>query len=151
MLPTKSKDPGSFTLPVTIRSLAIGKALLDLGASINLMPLSMLQRIGDLEVKPTRMTLQLANRSVKYPHGIVEDVLVKVDHFLFFADFVVMDIEEDIDVSLILGQPFMKTARVLIDVDYGKLKVRVMMKKSTLMFLMPCTIPRTRAVVSGSM
>nr|KYP32910.1 hypothetical protein KK1_046295 [Cajanus cajan] len=115
------------------------------------MPLSMLQRIGDLEVKPTRMTLQLANRSVKYPHGIVEDVLVKVDHFLFFADFVVMDIEEDIDVSLILGQPFMKTARVLIDVDYGKLKVRVMMKKSTLMFLMPCTIPRTRAVVSGSM
>ncbi|XP_020203724.1 uncharacterized protein LOC109789229 [Cajanus cajan] len=57
MLPTKSKDPGSFTLPVTIGSLAIGKALLDLGASINLMPLSMLQRIGDLEVKPTRMTL----------------------------------------------------------------------------------------------
>ncbi|XP_020231419.1 uncharacterized protein LOC109811976 [Cajanus cajan] len=97
MLPTKSKDPGSFTLPVTIGSLAIGKALLDLGASINLMPLSMLQRIGDLEVKPTRMTLQLADRSVKYPHGIVEDVLVKVDRFLFPADFVVMDIEEDID------------------------------------------------------
>nr|KYP32882.1 Retrovirus-related Pol polyprotein from transposon 17.6 [Cajanus cajan] len=125
MLPTKSKDPSSFTLPVTIGSLAIGKALLDLGASINLMPLSMLQRIGDLEVKPTRMTLQLADRSVKYPHGIVEDVLVKVDRFLFPADFVVMDIEEDIDVPLILGQPFMKTARVLIDVDDGKLKVRV--------------------------
>nr|KYP56912.1 hypothetical protein KK1_003163 [Cajanus cajan] len=125
MLPTKSKDPGSFTLPVTIGSLAIGKALLDLGASINLMPLSMLQRIGDFEVKPTRMTLQLADRSVKYPHGIMEDVLVKVDHFLFPTDFVVMDIEEDIDVPLILGQPFMKTAQVLIDVDDGKLKVRV--------------------------
>nr|KYP33142.1 hypothetical protein KK1_046021 [Cajanus cajan] len=125
MFPTKSKDPGSFTLPVTIGSLAIGKALLDLGASINLMPLSMLQRIGDLEVKPTRMTLQLADRSVKYPHGIVENVLVKVDRFLFPADFVVMDIEEDVDVPLILGRPFMKTARVLIDVDDGKLKVRV--------------------------
>ncbi|XP_020233010.1 uncharacterized protein LOC109813258 [Cajanus cajan] len=125
MFPTKSKDPGSFTLPVTIRSLAIGKALLDLGASINLTPLSMLQRVGDLEVKPTLMTLQLADRSVKYPHGIVEDVLVKVDSFLFPADFVVMDIEEDIDVPLILGRPFMKTARVLIDVDDGKLKVRV--------------------------
>ncbi|XP_020206210.1 uncharacterized protein LOC109791332 [Cajanus cajan] len=71
------------------------------------------------------MTLQLANRSVKYPHGIVEDVLVKVDRFLFLADFVVMDIEEDIDVPLILDRPFMKTARVLIDVDDGKLKVRV--------------------------
>nr|KYP77135.1 Retrovirus-related Pol polyprotein from transposon 17.6 [Cajanus cajan] len=125
MLPTKSKAPVSFTLPVTIGSLAIGKALLDLGASINLMPLSMLQRIGDLEVKPTRMTLQLANRSVKYPHGIVEDVLVKVDRLLPPADFVVMDIEEDIDVPLILSRPFMKTARVLIDVDDGKLKVRV--------------------------
>nr|KYP71171.1 Auxin response factor 4 [Cajanus cajan] len=125
MLPTKSKDPGSFTLPVTIRSLAIGKALLDLGASINLMPLSMLQRIGDLEVKPTRMILQLADRSVKYAHGIVKDVLVKVDRFLFPSNFVVMDIEEGIDVPLILGRPFMKTARVLIDVDDGKLKVTV--------------------------
>ncbi|XP_020203266.1 uncharacterized protein LOC109788842 [Cajanus cajan] len=125
MLPTKSKDPGSFTLPVTIGSLAIGNSLLDLGASINLMPLSMLQRIGDLEVKPTRMTLQLADRSVKYPHGIVEDVLVNVDLFLFPANFAVMDIEENIDVPLILGRPFMKTTRVLIDVDDGKLKVRV--------------------------
>nr|KYP49927.1 hypothetical protein KK1_028318 [Cajanus cajan] len=125
MLPTKSKDPGSFTIPFTIGSLAIGKDLLDLGANINLMPLSMLQRIGDLEVKPTRMTLQLADRFVMYPHGIVEHVLVKVDRFLFPADFVVMDIEEDIDVPLILGRPFIKTARVLIDVDDGKLKVRV--------------------------
>nr|KYP75993.1 hypothetical protein KK1_020211 [Cajanus cajan] len=125
MLPAKSKDPGSFTLPVTIGSLAIRKTLLDLGAIINLMPLSMLQRIGDLEVKPTRMTLQLADRSVKYPHGIVEDVMVQVDRFLFPVDFVVMDIEEEIDVPLILGRPFMKTARVLIDVDDGKLNFDV--------------------------
>jgi len=71
-LPQKSKDPGSFTLPVTIGNIIIGKTLLDLGASINLMPLSMLKIIGDVEVKPTRMTLQLADRSIKYPHGRVK-------------------------------------------------------------------------------
>ncbi|XP_019462960.1 PREDICTED: uncharacterized protein LOC109361886 [Lupinus angustifolius] len=124
-LPEKTKDPGSFTIPVTIGELSVGKALLDLGASINLMPLSMLRRIGDLEIKPTRMTLQLADRSVKYPYGVAEDVLVKVDGLVFPVDFVIMDIEEDKEVPLILGRPFMKTARVIIDVDDGKLKVRV--------------------------
>ncbi|XP_019457543.1 PREDICTED: uncharacterized protein LOC109357944 [Lupinus angustifolius] len=124
-LPKKTKDLGSFTIPVTIGELSVGKALLDLGASINLMPLSMLKRIGNLEIKPTRMTLQLADRSVKYPYGVVEDVLVKVDRLVFPVDFVIMDIEEDKEVPLILGRPFMKTARVIIDVDDGKLKVRV--------------------------
>ncbi|XP_019455130.1 PREDICTED: uncharacterized protein LOC109356257 [Lupinus angustifolius] len=124
-LPEKTKDPGSFTIPVTIGELYVGKALLDLGASINLMPLSMLKRIGDLEIKPTRMTLQLADQSVKYPYGVAEDVLVKVDGLVFPVDFVIMDIEEDKEVPLILGRPFMKTARVIIDVDDGKLKVRV--------------------------
>nr|KYP47399.1 hypothetical protein KK1_031013 [Cajanus cajan] len=89
------------------------------------MPLSMLQRIGEVEVRPIRMTLQLANRSIKYPHGVVEDLLVKVDKFWFPVDFVVMDMEEDSEVPLILGRPFMKTAKVIIDVDDGKLKVRV--------------------------
>nr|KYP51187.1 hypothetical protein KK1_026996 [Cajanus cajan] len=116
---------GSFTLPVSIGNLSIGMALLDLGASINLMPLSMLKKIGDVEVRPTRMTLQLADRSVKFPHGIVEDTIVKVDKFMFLVDFVVMDMEEDIEVPLILGRPFMKIARVIIDMDDGKLKVRV--------------------------
>nr|KYP65343.1 hypothetical protein KK1_011576 [Cajanus cajan] len=124
-LPQKSRDPGSFTLPVTIGNVSVGKALLDLGASISLMPLSMLQRIGEVEVRPTRMTLQLADRSIKYPHGVVEDLLVKVDKFWFPVDFVVMDMEEDSEVPLILGRPFMKTAKVIIDVDDGKLKVRV--------------------------
>ncbi|XP_027903598.1 uncharacterized protein LOC114163487 [Vigna unguiculata] len=124
-LPQKSKDLGSFTIPVTIRTLPVGKTMFDLGASINLMPLSMLRRIGDLEVRPTRMALQLVDRSMKYPYGVAEDVLVKVDKFMFPVDFVVMDIEEDTEVPLILGRPFMKTAKVIIDVDDGKLKVRV--------------------------
>ncbi|XP_019425057.1 PREDICTED: uncharacterized protein LOC109333933 [Lupinus angustifolius] len=124
-LPEKTKDPGSFTILVTIGELSVRKALLDLGANINLMPLSKLKRIGELEIKPSRMTLQLADRSVKYPYGFVEDVLVKVDELVFLVDFVIMDMEEDTKVPLILGRPFMKTARVIIDVDDGKLKVRV--------------------------
>nr|KYP38160.1 hypothetical protein KK1_040614 [Cajanus cajan] len=124
-LPQKSRDPGSFTLPVSIGNLSVGKALLDLGASINLMPSSMLKKIGEVEVRPTRMTLQLADRSIKLPHGIVEYMIVKVDKFMFPVDFVVMDMEEDLEVPLILGRPFMKTARVIIDMDDGKLKVRV--------------------------
>ena len=124
-LPMKAKDPGSFTIPVTIGSLPVGKALLDLGASINLMPLSMVKRIRTLEVKPTRMILQLANRSVISPYGVAEDVLVKVDKFVFPVDFVIVDMEEDQEVPLILGRSFMKTAKALIDVDEGKLIVRI--------------------------
>ncbi|XP_027903610.1 uncharacterized protein LOC114163502 [Vigna unguiculata] len=101
----KEVDPASFTLLVTIGSLIVGKALLDLGASINLIPLSMLKKIGELEIKPTRVTLQLADRSIKYLHGVVEDVLVKVDKFLFLVDFVIMEMEEDIEVPLVLGRP----------------------------------------------
>jgi len=100
-LPQKSRDPRSFTLPVTIGNLTVENELLDLGASINLMPLSMLKKIGDVEVKPTRMTLQLADISIKYPHGIVEDLLVKVDKFLFPIDFVVMNMEEDAEVPFV--------------------------------------------------
>jgi len=122
-LPPKFKDPGSFAIPCTIKKLPIGKALIDLGESINLMPLSMMRRIGDLKVKPTRMKLQLADRSIKCSYGVIEDVLVKVDKFTFPVDFVILDMEEDTEVPLILGCPFMKTARVIIDVDDGHLKV----------------------------
>ena len=124
-IPQKSCDPISFTLPISVGNLYVGKALLDLGASINLISLSMLKKIGEIDVRPTRMTLQLTDRFIKHPYGVVEDLLVKVDKFLFPVDFVVMDIEEDVDVPLILGRPFMKTTKVIIDVDKGKLKVCV--------------------------
>jgi len=71
------------------------------------------------------MTLQLADRSIKHPHGVVEDVLVKVDKIISLVDFFVIDIEENIDVPLILGRPFIKIAKVIIGVDNEKLKVRV--------------------------
>jgi hypothetical protein len=124
-LPTKEKDPGRVTLPVSIGKVNVGKALIDLGSSINLIPLSVIERIGGLEIRGTRMTLQLADKSITRPSGIAEDVLVKVDKFMFPIDFVVMDIEEDDDVPLILGRSFMKTARMMIDIDDGVMKVRV--------------------------
>ncbi|KAL5575067.1 hypothetical protein UlMin_016766 [Ulmus minor] len=99
--------------------------LCDLGASINLMPLSVFRKLGLGEVKPTLISLQLADRSVKYPRGVIEDVLIKVDKFIFPADFVVLDMEEDREIPLILGRPFLATGRTLIDVQQGKLILRV--------------------------
>ncbi|XP_014511685.1 uncharacterized protein LOC106770385 [Vigna radiata var. radiata] len=125
MLPPKLQDPGSFSIPCTIGELEVGKALIDLGASINLMPLYMFKRIKGLEFKPTRVTLQLVDRSPKYPYGVAEDVIVKVDKFLFLVDFVIMEMEENEYAPLILGRTFMKTVRIVIDVENGKLKVRV--------------------------
>ncbi|XP_022889504.1 uncharacterized protein LOC111405046 [Olea europaea var. sylvestris] len=124
-LPQKRKDPGSFTIPCTIGSSSFEKALCDLGASINLMPLSVFKKLGLGEVKPTTVTLQLADRSLTYPRGIIEDVLVKVDKFIFPTDFVVLDMEEDQEIPLILGRPFLATGRALIDVQGGQLTLRV--------------------------
>jgi len=86
---------------MNIGALFVHKTLLDLGANINLIPLAMLKKIGDLEIKPTKMTLLLADRVTKYSYGVSEDVLVKVDKFTFLMNFVVMDIEEDEEVPLI--------------------------------------------------
>ncbi|KAI3709612.1 hypothetical protein L2E82_39378 [Cichorium intybus] len=124
-LPPKLKDPGSFTIPINIGDSEFGKALCDLGASINLMPLSIFRKLGPMEPRPTRVTLQLADRSIKYPYGIIEDVLVKVEKFYFPVDFVVLDIVEDAEVPLILGSPFLATGGALIDVRGGKLTLRV--------------------------
>jgi len=106
-LPKKEQDPGRVTLPVATGTNNVGKAPVDLGSSINLMPLSVAKRVGELCIKRTRMTLQLADKSLAKPLGMAEDVLVKVDKFVFPADFVVMDIEEDEDVPLLLGRNFM--------------------------------------------
>jgi hypothetical protein len=91
-LPKKEKDPGRVTLSVANGNINVGKALIDLGSSINLIPYSVVKRVGGLDMKLTRMTLQLADKSVTRPMGIAEDVLVKVDKFVFPVDFVVMNI-----------------------------------------------------------
>ncbi|KHN35650.1 hypothetical protein glysoja_031002, partial [Glycine soja] len=130
-LPKKFKDPGSVTIPCTIGKETVNKALIDLGASINLMPLLMCKRIGNLKIDPTKMTLQLADRSITRPYGVVEDVLVKVRHFTFPVDFVIMDIEEDTDIPLILGRPFMLTANYVVDIGNGNLELSIDNQKIT--------------------
>src|SRR5262249_17998184 len=77
------------------------------------------------EPKPTRMSIQLADKSIRYPRGIIEDVLVKVDKLIFPVDFVIMEIEEDYEVPIILGRPFLATAKALIDVAEGRLTLRI--------------------------
>ncbi|KAI3472480.1 hypothetical protein Pfo_031183 [Paulownia fortunei] len=124
-LPPKLKDPGSFMIPCSIGNSFFDKALCDLGASINLMSLSVYRKLGLGEAKPTTVSLQLADKSVKYPRGIIEDVLVKVDKFIFPAYFIVLDMEEDQDILIILGLPFLVTGRALIDVQKGELILRV--------------------------
>ena len=123
-LPSKLKDPGAFTLPCSIGPVEVGKALCDLGSSINLMPLSMMKKLGCGEPKPTRMTLTLADRSISYPFGVLEDVLVKVNELVFPADFVILDMAEDEEMPLILRRPFLATGRALIDVEMGELMLR---------------------------
>ncbi|XP_058766160.1 uncharacterized protein LOC131639706 [Vicia villosa] len=123
--PRKEADPGRVILPITIGGNYISNGLVDLGSSINLIPLSVVKRLGNIEMKHTRITLQLADKSIISPYGVVQDMLVKVDKFLFPVDFVVVDMEEDLDVPLILGRPFMKTTRMMIDIDDGIMKVRV--------------------------
>ncbi|CAJ2663772.1 unnamed protein product [Trifolium pratense] len=110
-LPQKKKDPGSFTIPCSIGDLTIEKALCDLGASRNLMPLSMMKKIPGAIAQPTKMSLSLADRSIVRSEGILHDVLVKVAGFVFPADFVVLDMEETRDwESLLLGRPFLATS-----------------------------------------
>ncbi|XP_073138697.1 uncharacterized protein [Henckelia pumila] len=94
-------------------------------ANINLMPLSVFRSSGLGEVKPTTIALQLADRSIKYPRGIIEDVLVKIEKFIFPADFVVLDMEEDDNIPLIFGRPFLATADAKIDVKKGELSIGV--------------------------
>ncbi|KAL5563618.1 hypothetical protein UlMin_033365 [Ulmus minor] len=124
-LPPKLKDPGSFTIPYSIGNQYFGKALCDLGASINLMPMSIFRKLGIGEARPTTVSLQLADRSIAHSEGKIEDVLVKVDKFIFPVDFIVLDYEADLEVPIILGRPFLATDRTLIDVQNGELTMRV--------------------------
>ncbi|XP_034197737.1 uncharacterized protein LOC117613216 [Prunus dulcis] len=128
-LPPKLQDLGSFTISCTIGKRKFDKALLDLGASVNLMPYSVYEQLGLGELKCVLISLQFADRSVKYPRGIVEDVLIHVDQLILPADFVVLDMKE-VKISgrklpLILGRPFMATVGMKIDVKSGLLTMNV--------------------------
>ncbi|MCI01180.1 hypothetical protein A2U01_0022205, partial [Trifolium medium] len=124
-IPQKLKDPGSVTIPCTIGDRTFKKALIDLGASVSLMPLSIYKKLGIGKISNTMMTLEFADHSIKHPYGIVEDVLMKVDKLIFPVDFVVLEMPEDDDIPLILGRPFLRTGRCLIDLEDGTLTLKV--------------------------
>ncbi|XP_042035040.1 uncharacterized protein LOC121781361 [Salvia splendens] len=123
-MPAKMKDPGSFNISCVIGNDRQTKALCDLGASINLMPLSFFRKLKFGVLKPTTFTLHMADKSVKFPNGLLENVLVRVNDFIFPADFVVLDMKEDPNVPLILGRPFLATRKALIDVTKGEFSLR---------------------------
>ncbi|XP_070047007.1 uncharacterized protein [Nicotiana tomentosiformis] len=117
----KFKDPGAFTITCTIGSAEFAKALYDLGASINLMPYSVFKTLGIGQPRPTSMRLQMADRTIKRPSGVIEDVLVRVDKFILPTNFVILDCEVDYEVPIILGRPFLATWKDLVDVEAGEL------------------------------
>nr|GEX84286.1 reverse transcriptase domain-containing protein [Tanacetum cinerariifolium] len=124
-LPEKLGDPGKFLIPCDFPGMAECLALADLGASINLMPLSVWKKLSLPDLTPTCMTLELADRSISRPVGVAEDVYVKVSSFHFSANFVVVDFDADPRVPLILGRSFLKTGRASIDVFECELTLRV--------------------------
>ncbi|GJX60891.1 hypothetical protein Tco_0292281 [Tanacetum coccineum] len=119
------KDPGNFTLPCFINDVCFDNALVDLGASVSVMPLLSYLNLGLGELAHTRLIVKLADRTVKYPKGIAENVLVEIGKFTFPVDFIILDMPEDIKVPLILKRPFLSTACAKIDVYKRKITLRV--------------------------
>ena len=123
----KYKDPGYPTISVNIGGTCVEKALLDLGVSVNLLPYSVYKQLGLGELKPTSITLSLADRSIKIPKGTVEDVLIQVDKFYFPVDFVVLDTEliavGTNYVPIIHGRPFLATSNAIINCQNGVMQL----------------------------
>ncbi|GJW70901.1 reverse transcriptase domain-containing protein [Tanacetum coccineum] len=124
-LPEKLGDPGKFLIPCNFPRIDVCHALADLGASINLMPLSFWKKLSLPELTPTQMTLELADRSITHPKGLAEDVFFKLGKFHFPTNFVVVDFKADPRVPLILGRSFLRTGRALIDVYGEEITLRV--------------------------
>ncbi|XP_015968514.1 uncharacterized protein LOC107492058 [Arachis duranensis] len=118
-------DPKSFLISYTIGNITSEKALCDLGSRINFMPLYVMKKLGSQEAQPTRIALEMADKSRKQAYGLVENVLVKVGELFLLADFVILDIGGDTDDFIIIGRPFLATRRTLIDVKRGELVLRL--------------------------
>ena len=125
------EDSGVFTIPCIVRSLHFAKALYEMGASINLMPLSIYKKLGLVDRNPTAMWLLMADRTVKRPIGILHDVLVKVELFIFSTDFVFLDYEVDFEVPIILGRSFLATGRALVYMEKRQMKFRLNNEEAT--------------------
>ncbi|GJS84131.1 reverse transcriptase domain-containing protein [Tanacetum coccineum] len=124
-VPPKIGDPGSFLIPCNFNKTFSCNALSDLGASINLMPYSLYAKLSLETLKPTKMSVRLADRSFQYQVGIAKNMLIEVGKFTFPADFVILEMEEDSKVPLILGRPFLHTADAVIQVKQKQLNLGV--------------------------
>ena len=125
-LPSKCKDPGTFTIPCTIGNTQFERSMLDLGASTNVMPYSKYASLNLSPLEETSVIIQLADLSNVYPGGVVEDVFTQVNEIVFLADFYVLEIEGEASPNqtpILLGRPFLKTARAIINVHDGVLTI----------------------------
>ncbi|XP_021737696.1 uncharacterized protein LOC110704207 [Chenopodium quinoa] len=123
---TKLKDPGNFSIPCAIYKMKIDNGLCDLGASVSLMPYLVYQRLEIGELFPTNITLQLVDRSIKFPKGKLEDVPLRVGKFVILVDFVVLEMDEDSSVfSIFLGRLFLATSGYMIDVKSAKISIKL--------------------------
>lgn len=123
-LPTKLEDPGSFIIPCELSESKFNKVFCDLGASINLMPLSNCRKLNLRDLKEPSVSLPFADSATKMPQGIIEDVLIKIGELVFPCD-VILDMEVNWKILLILGRSFLTTTGTLIDVKQGKLTLRL--------------------------
>ncbi|KAK4733866.1 hypothetical protein R3W88_008127 [Solanum pinnatisectum] len=121
----KKDDPGAFTIPCTIGMHTFTKALCDLGASINLIPLKVFNKLGLEDPKLTNMRLLMKGRTIKRLVRVVYYILVKIDKFLFPTNFVVLDCKICVEIPIILGRPFLASGKALVDIEKGELKFRV--------------------------
>ncbi|CAM8977905.1 unnamed protein product [Rhodiola kirilowii] len=124
-IPLKVKDPGRFTIPCSIGAMNFEDPLADLGASVSVMPLATYYKLGLEGMKATKMTLQLADGTKRQPKGVIENVPIKIDKFYIPCDFVVMDMGNNGNTSLILGRPFLATAGFKVDLGKGKLTLKI--------------------------
>ncbi|GJV05412.1 putative ribonuclease H-like domain-containing protein [Tanacetum coccineum] len=124
-IPEKMGDSGPFTFPCGLENNTVKQALVNLGASINMMPYSLFEKLAPKELTPTIMSIRLADHTYRYPKGIAEDMLVRVGKFIFPTDFVILNMDEVVQVPIILGRPFLITLKALIDVFDKKVTLRV--------------------------
>nr|GEU87565.1 hypothetical protein [Tanacetum cinerariifolium] len=138
-LPQKEKDPESFTLPCFIHNVCFDKALVDLGENVSVLPFSTYTNLGLGDLAHTKLTIKLADITIKYPMAIAKNVLVRIGKFIFPIVFIVLDIPEDNDVPLILERPFLSTAHAKIDVFKRKITLRVVEEKLVFKSIKPAT------------
>ncbi|XP_058780920.1 uncharacterized protein LOC131655025 [Vicia villosa] len=131
-IPIKKKDPGAVAIPCTINDINFPKVLIDSGASVSLMPLSIFKKLGIGTVRKKGTKLKFAEHTIKQAYGVAEDVLVEIDRFIFPVDFEIMDISEDEETPIILGRPFMLTSGCNIDIEIGALTLKYFDDKVTL-------------------